>query len=123
MGDSTDLIAEYGKLQTVTRYAAGAYVNGLYVPGATSTLEVMMSIQPLKGRELLNLPEAQRTRRHMKCYAAAELLTADQSDGKKADRVTYRGRVFEVQDAEPWLDTDFDHWKCILAEVNPGDKG
>lgn len=119
MGAGADLIAEYGQLYTVTRYGAGSWVKGENVPGATTTFEVMMSIQPLNGTELLNLPEAQRTRRTVKAYAADRLFTAEQSLAAKADRVAYDGRVFEVQDAQNWTPTDLDHWKCVLAEVNP----
>lgn len=120
---ASDLISRFGKSVTVTRYAAGSYVNGTYVAGATSTFSVDVSVQPIQGRELLNLPEAQRTRRWMKGYCGTELLTADQSDSEKADVVTVDGIDFEVQESQIWEggggNTDLDHWKIKIAEVNP----
>lgn len=122
MGNGFDLIAEFGQFYTVTRYGTGAYVNGLYVPGSTSTFQAMMSIQPVKGPELLKLQEGERTRNFMKGYSDTQLFTARQSPSAKADRVTFQGIVFEVQISDPWNPTDFDHWKVLLAEVNPGAK-
>lgn len=119
MGAGADLIAEYGQLYTVTRFGAGAWVNGYFVPGSSVTIDVMMSIQPLNGTELVNLPEAQRTRRTVKAYSADRLFTSDQIAGTAADRVAYDGRVFEVHDCQNWTPMDLDHWKCVLVEVNP----
>lgn len=115
------MIARIGITCSVTRYAPGSYVNRVYVPGATTTFSVLMSVQPLNGRELLNLPEAQRTRQWIKAYCATELRTAEQSTGIKADRVTANGRVYEVQMVEFWTNPASilaPHWRVLLAEVN-----
>lgn len=105
----------------VTRYSAGAYVNRVYVPGSTSSFTVRMSVQPLNGRELLNLPEAQRTRQWIKAYCATELRTANQSAGIRADRVAANGVNYEVQMVEFWTNPASilaPHWRVLLAEVN-----
>lgn len=116
------LIAAFGVTVTVTRTAPGAYANGEYVPGATSTFTTTMSVQPINGRELLNLPEAQRTRQWVKGYSPVELITANQTSSIKADLVSYNGRSYEVQKVEYWQSTSSDiapHWKVEMAEVNP----
>ena len=117
------MIEKYGDDVTVTRYAdGGTWVEGVFVPGSTSTIETVMSIQPLNGRELLNLTEAQRTRQMMKGYASIELFTAGQVEGKKSDLVTYQGKTYEVQAVQAWrsaASTIAPYWKVTLAEVNP----
>lgn len=115
-------IAQFGKSVSVIRYAAQTNVRGVLTAGATSTLTITMSIQPLKGSELLNLPEAQRKRTLCKGYTATELRTVDQSGQIKADRIVDGAKVYEVQSSQPWESSDgilAPFWKVILAEVNP----
>ncbi len=71
----------------------------------------------MSGKELLELPEMQRARNYMKAYCAVELFTVETSSSAKADRVTYRGKDFEVQSCLPWIGS-LTHWKVRLAEVN-----
>ncbi len=108
---------------TVTRQdAAGSYVNGEYVGGATTDFEIQMSIQPLTAKEVLKLPEAQRTKQWVKGYASEALFTSEQSASKKADRVSLNGRNFEVITVEYWEsagNTIVPYWKVTMAEVNP----
>ena len=105
---ATALITNFGQTVTVTRYAAGSYVNGTYVSGAISTFSAIMSVQPMTGRELLNLPEAQRTRNIVKGYCPTQLYTAQQSASKKADLVTVGTKTYEVQNVEHWQEQTLD---------------
>ena len=116
------LIARFGKPLTVTRYAAGSYSNGNYVNGATSTFSIIMSVQPINGRELIYLPEGQRTRQFLTGYTETLLQTANQEAGTKADVVAYNGRNYEVQRVEYWESTGNTiqtYCKDLLAEMNP----
>ena len=118
-----DLIASFGQAVTVTRQAtAGDWVDGVYVPGPVITFDVVMSVQPISGKELVNLSEAQRTKRWVKGYCADELFTAEQSVAKKADLVAADGAIYEVQKVEAWkgYKSQIDpFWKVVMAEVNP----
>jgi len=108
---------------TVTRQdAGGGYVDGEYVGGATTNTTIQMSIQPLTAKEVLKLPEAQRTKQWVKGYASEALFTSEQSASKKADRVSLNGRNFEVITVEYWEsagNTIVPYWKVTMAEVNP----
>lgn len=87
---------------TVTRIGAGAYVNGVYVDGATTTLEIRASIQPMSGDELQRA--AVLTATHgIKLYAGREVIlrTVD-AVGAKADKVSYNGRVYQIQRGQPY---------------------
>lgn len=121
MSIAADMIAQWGKLVTVKRYAALSFVNGRKSEGAETTFTSIMSIQPMGDKELLILPEGQRTRRTVKAYTATQLKTGDKAAGTSPDKVIYDGATFEVQRVEKWDDGDLgniDHYKAILAEVN-----
>lgn len=118
---ASDLINRFGFVVTVTRFAASTFVNGRPQSGAASTFSATMSIQPLSGRELLNLPESQRTRQYAKAYTDVELRTVNETTKTNADRVSDGTRTFEVQAVEAWQsngNTIAPHWKVLLAEVN-----
>lgn len=106
---------------TVKRRAAGALVAGRWVDGAESTFSIVMSVQPAGDKELMILPEGQRTKRVVKGYTATFLQTANKALNLVPDRVVYDGVDFEVQQVEKWVDGslgDLDHYKVIMAEVN-----
>lgn len=119
------LIGKYGKDVTLRRQdAAGQYVDRIYQQGAYVDSTVRMSIQPLDGDELLQFPEAQRTREFTRGYTATELFTAKLSPSKKADLIidSVRGITYEVQKVEPWESSNNNiqpFWKVIMAKVNP----
>lgn len=82
---------------TVKRYAAGTYVSGTWTPGAQSSLSVVASVQPAKADELIYLPEAQRTTAAIKIYTDSHLQTGNEKTGVQADRITYQGEDWEIQ--------------------------
>lgn len=120
---ATSLIDAFSEQVTVTRDdASGTWSNGVFVPNGTTQFTVKMSVQPMNGKELLNVPEAQRTRRLVKGYCATELKTGDQESVQQADIVTYNGSDFEVQTVEYWRssgNTIAPYYRVVMAEVNP----
>lgn len=118
---ASDLIASFGEEVTVTRYGTGSYVNHVYVAGALTTITPIMSIQPMNGKELMQLSEGQRTRRWVKGWCSVELFTATESTSKKADIVTWRGVNYEVQRVQEYRSTGntiAPHWRVEMVEVN-----
>jgi hypothetical protein len=104
---------------TITRATPGAFVDGYWESGSPETMTVIASVQPLRGRELLALPEAQRVRHPIRIYAEAELHTADQEAGTTADVVTWKGNQYEVATVEDWTDGPLPHWKCTALKLQP----
>ncbi len=94
--NAANLISRFSEAITITRKAAGTYVNGVYVDGAVSTISAIGSIQPLSGREQLSLMELQHAKEIYKLYTSTEVFTVDEGTGKKADLVSFRGKVYEV---------------------------
>ena len=113
------MIARKGKEVTVKRYEASTIDHGRFVSGAETEFTAIISVQPVTGRELLNLPEAQRTKGVLKGYTVTELKTADETGKTKADVVVYKGKNYEVQTVEDWGEGDLQHYKVLLVEENP----
>lgn len=90
-------------LYTVTRYANGGYTNGMPNQGGTTTLEIRASIQPMTGDELQRASEGLRATHGIKIYASrAVILATVEAQGAQADRITYDGRVYQIQRVQPY---------------------
>lgn len=106
-----------GKPYTVKRTDSGSYSDetGKWEPGTQEDITVVAIIQPLGGKEIARLPEADRTRERLRCFSDTELRTHTQDSGAKADFVTYNGKIYQVESVEPWPA----YWKAILIKVEP----
>lgn len=107
---------------TVTRSGGGSYVNGNWVPAATSTVEVKGSLQPMSMREAkLQAEEGERLTDMFKFYADQQLIPLDRADNlKDSDIVTIDGETYKVLGVEKWqgLRVDLPHYKHTLRR-NP----
>lgn len=112
-----DLIDSFAEDVTVIRHGSGAWSGPEYTEGSETELDIRMSVQPLTGKELMNLPEAQRTKRMIKGYTDTELMTANEATKQKADTVIYNNTTFEVQTVERWRG-DMNYFKVMLVEEN-----
>ena len=97
---------------------SGGFIEGVYQEGATSTFDIVMSVQPLNGKELEILAQGERTKRFVKGYTTTRLYTVKENDSKRADVVAYDDTRFEVQSVERWVDGNLQHYKTFMAEVN-----
>ena len=118
---ATDILQDFGESLTVTRTDPGAYASGEYIPGATSTFTILMTLQPLTDSEMLSLPEGRRDRRMVKGYTDSLLRVADQGTKIGADKILFEGVMFEVERVERWRwdQAQCNFWKVLLAAVNP----
>jgi len=78
-------------LSTVTRrrFATGSRTSGRFTAGAATDTAILMSVQPLNGRELASLPEGERSSTVLKGYTESDVRTLDQiaSPQELADRI------------------------------------
>ena len=103
----------------VTRFAADSYdAEGRLVKGAGSAVQVVASVQPVNGRDLLRLPEGLRTKELRALFATSALQTANEVAGTRADQVLIGADTYEVQTVEDWS-TSGGFWKAIAAKVEP----
>lgn len=110
--DPTLAIKRYGKDHTVSRRLAETYdANGRAVQAAAQDLTIFMSVQPVDGRELRNLPEAQHGE---EIRVARSFLELKMRDG------TYAPDVVTIKD-EPWVVVRTKewprHWESYLSRA------
>ena len=102
---------------TVRRFREGTWVDGKYEPGPLDTLTFSASVQPLRPNELLQLPEARRTRQAMKVYTSEALQTANEQLNLQSDEVDILGLTFEVHSVEKWTlpSSSIEHFKSVIV--------
>lgn len=107
---------------SVQRVAAGSFVNGRYVNGASTTFDIEGSWQPLTGRQREQLPELYRTRHtaSLRCDAQqTKLSPVDVGAKTRQDVVVREGRRYEIIAVEDWTDhaAPTRHIEYTLAEI------
>ena len=95
--DLSDAVLEFASTYTVTRRAAGAYVNGRHQPGTTSSFTIQAAVMPLSGRDLLRLPEGMRSSELLSVFTPTKLQLAGQPD-----TIAIGDGTYEVQEMEDW---------------------
>ena len=105
-----------GTAYTVTRTVAGTMTSGRYSgPGAASTFEIAASVQPLNGKDLKAVPEAERTSHLRKLYTETALQTRTATN--EADSVLIDGESHKVISVEYHEGFGFKHYKTVVSRV------
>lgn len=102
---------------TVKRYGEGSWVDGYFVNSVETTLNIEANVQPLKGRELLTLPEADRTKESIKVYCVETLNTVEEVGQKKADIIIWEGKRFQAIKPMTYKMGVLDHTKTICYRL------
>lgn len=82
------------------RKAAGTYVNGIWVEGVETTINITASIQPTTGEEMLSLPEGRRQRKTYSLFTSSRVYTVQ--DQTNPDQLVIFGERYEVIKVEVW---------------------
>ena len=94
---------------SVSQRSGGSYVNGFWTSAPAVVVNgVAASVTPARGNDLLRLPEGRRNMEAIRILTRQALSSGDKSIGREADRVTWSGRVYEVEHLQPWDGAFFD---------------
>lgn len=96
---------------TITRFTEGSWDGGHYVPGISISLTGTANIQPLNGRDLLQLAEGDRLRESIKVFT--EVVVEDDDELTREN-----GDVFELQNVKDWRDHLIPHLKAVGLKKN-----
>ena len=98
---------------TITRVLNGTHEKGQWVEGDKDTFSnVLVNIQPLPGKELLQLPESDREKAIAKIYSKTEIKLSDRIT-RTLDGLDYK--LLEVRD---WTKFSLPHFRGIMALNN-----
>lgn len=103
---------------TVYRKTQGSWVNGDWVEGTVTEVPVQVNIQPLKDNEILQMPEADRSRQWYKLYSGDVLLTEiPGASGNAADEFDWQGYRFKIMSVRRYDMGTLDHFRALAARV------
>ena len=102
---------------TVLRQCAGDWVNGRWVDGTEVRLPIEANVQPLKGHELQNLPESERSKASIKVYCVETLNTVEEVGQTKADIVVWEGKRWQAIRTMTYKMGVLDHTKTICYRL------
>ena len=97
---------------TLTRRAEGVYNEdtGYYEEGSLTTETINANVQPLTGKEIEQLAEADRTKQHKKIFT--EYAIQDN------DIIIYKNIKYEVQSVEDWSSYCTNHYSAIARMLD-----
>ncbi len=75
----------------VTRTAAGTRTMGRYTPGAQTTFPITAGVEPINGRQLMDVPEGRRGDEILMVYTDADLIAERATPGVDPDVLRYTG--------------------------------
>jgi len=103
---------------SITRSGGGVYdSSGIYQPNMGSTLTVDANVQPLRGKELMLLPEGSREKESLKILTYVELMQVIEATGQEADVITWQGRQFKIHSVG-YFGHLIPHYESIAIRIN-----
>lgn len=110
--------------QTALRFTDGAYVDGIWIDSAPSSVSFIGHIQPYNpsGREVdlekRDSMGAEYGEGFVHVYSESQLYTADTSPAKKADRVTWQGQTYEITEIRSYPYLSLSHYHATGTLIN-----
>lgn len=110
--------------QTALRFTDGAYVDGIWIDSAPSSVSFIGHIQPYNpsGREVdlakRDSMGAEYGEGFVHVYSESQLYTADTSPAKKGDRVTWQGQIYEITEIRSYPYLSLSHYHATGTLVN-----
>lgn len=109
--------SSFRKPITVNRFAAGAYVNGVWTEAApVAVVGVTASIQPAPGKEMESLDAGRRTKRGFILYTDTLLQSVETA--KNPDQVVLADGSYEVVKVEPWQNQVLPHYRALIVRMS-----
>ncbi|MDF5713568.1 MAG: hypothetical protein PUP93_06685 [Rhizonema sp. NSF051] len=105
---------------TIYRKGQGSYVDGDWVTGPDTEVNIQVNIQPLKSYEIQMMPESDRTRVWYRFYSADYARTLkESSSGWQADEFVWKGDRYKIMKVDDWTNgmSILEHVKVYAARI------
>ena len=103
-------------VKVIRTVKCGQYVDGYFVEAKTKDLDLLASVQPNDGEDLITEPEGKRVRDQIKIYCNTELKTISEDGLIKADVLLYNDNKYEIVRVSRY-NRVLPHFKCIGLKV------
>lgn len=105
--------------RVIQRPVGGSYVDGEWVPGSTTDINITASVQPASREDLVNLPEGRRLSDYIRLYTSTELYTVTEGDQpQQPDLFDWHGHTYECVEVGMWQNRILPHWKCLFRKIS-----
>ena len=120
------LIDDFGVVYVIHRYQAQSLLKGkvqqpLEILDTSVSppvpFQALMSVQPMNGFQVMNLPEGWRNKEPVTVFSASYLQVADETLGTLGDRFNWNGYLYEFMKRSNWGGTDLPHYKYTAVKV------
>lgn len=102
----------------IERRGQGSWQYGEWVEGEAFTIVREVNIQPLKPHEIVQMPEADRTKDWYKVYCAEDLRTTQEGvGGWDADEFVWQGYNYKIMKVSNWAMGTLDHFRAYAART------
>ena len=95
------------------------WTNGDPIDPGYNVISMRAIVQPATPRELMRLPEGDRTRETMLVHTKSQLVTTTVKDKKLADRMRYDSRTWEIVRCEDWS-RQGNFWRSFAQKIEEG---
>jgi hypothetical protein len=103
----------------IRRKGEGSYVDGEWVESPETLITIEANVQPVQFREIMMMPESERTKEWIKIYSVSEIRTAVEGPGGwEADFVDWDGYSYRVMKSKKYVMGILDHY-CAYAAREP----
>ena len=99
---------------SVKRYGGYTLVEGKPIMDPQTEFDIEANIQPASADDLVRVPEGQRDRDIQVVFTSTELFSANKTAERKADRIQYNGKAYEVFNAATYRMGVLDHTEALM---------
>lgn len=112
------MISTWNEKIKVERQVAPKWDHGRPVDQAPECFFIQATVQRLSAREVLLLPESQRTREIVKVYTSFALQGIPEKTNINADVIVWGDAKYEVSSVEKWQQkTNLTHYKATALKI------
>lgn len=102
----------------IKRGSTGTLVKGRWKKGPTTDVVIEANVQPFQYKDIMQLPEADRTKEWIKLYSKDLIRSAKEGDdGYDADIVLWDGFEYKVMRVRHYQMGILDHWHAQAART------
>jgi len=120
-------IAEFSLVRkvpvTLLRHTAGSYIDGEWVEGVETTVDIMANVHPFTDYQVSIMPESDRSKSWLWMFTSSEVRVKKEgsADPHGADRFYWDGDLYEAMKSQKYSMSIRDHWeiKATRVELTP----
>lgn len=96
--DVSKAFARWTEKIELTRFSSGTYVDGVWVNGSSTIIQINAVVQNAQADDLILLPEGSRSSEAVKIHTVTKVKTVSENGESNADIFSYNGKTYKIYD-------------------------